>query len=107
MAFHLALIAGAPWGYLTMAGRWPGVLPAAGRAVSALSVLVLGGMGFAVLSMAGVTGWVPPKSASFAVLAYMALAIVAHVATPSAAERRLWLPVICVMAAALAYILLN
>ena len=41
--FHIGVILGAPWGALTMGGRWPGVLPPAARVLSALSGgLVLG-----------------------------------------------------------------
>lgn len=34
IAFHVAMICGAPWGHLTMGGRWPGALPPAARWLS-------------------------------------------------------------------------
>lgn len=104
MAFHLALIAGRPWGHLTMGGRWPGALPAAGRILSALSVVILAVMAFLVLSLVGQTTWTPSPWLTYGALAYLALAILAHLATPSQAERRLWLPMILGMAGCLALI---
>jgi hypothetical protein len=99
--FHLCLIAGAPWGHLTMGGRWEGALPLAGRAISALSVLILSWLGFVVAGAAGLRLSLPPTWAKGAVLVYFALAILAHIVTPSAPERALWLPVILAMSVAL------
>jgi hypothetical protein len=88
--FHLAVILGAPWGSLTMGGRWPGVLPLRARLLSALSAGLILGMA-AVLWRGG-----PPVALS-GVVALSALAVLANAATPSAPERRLWLPVTIVM----------
>lgn len=101
VVFHLCIILGAPWGHLTMGGRWKGALPPVARGLSLVSGLLLAGMSFAVLSLAGLTGWAPPTFVLPALGAYSVLAILAHVATPSAPERRLWLPVILLMCAAL------
>ena len=105
IAFHLALITGRPWGHLTMGGRWSGSLPVVGRVLSALSVVILVGMAIVVLSLGGQTKWTPPTWLTYLTAAYLALAILAHLATPSLAERRLWLPVIFGMAGCLALIL--
>ena len=91
--FHLGVILGAPWGALTMGGRWPGVLPPAARVLSALS----GGL---VLGMAAVVWRGRPRAAMWAVAALAGLAVLANAATPSPAERALWLPVTLVMLAA-------
>ena len=91
--FHLAVILGAPWGRLTMGGRWPGVLPLRARLLSALSAGLILGMA-AVLWRGG------PPAAIWAVVAVSALAVLANAATLSAPERRLWLPVTVVMLAA-------
>lgn len=104
VAFHLAMIAGAPWGHLTMGGNWPGVLPPQVRLMSAFSAALLGAMAYCVLSFAGMTRWTPPRWLKFGLLAYMALAVAVHVATPSAAERALWLPVIVTMTLALSIV---
>lgn len=95
--FHHCIILGAPWGHLTMGGRWKGALPVPARGLSLVSALLLVGMAFAVLSLAGLTGRTPPAFVLPLLAAYMGLAILAHVFTPSAPERRLWLPVILVM----------
>lgn len=99
MLFHAAAILGAPVGDLTMGGRWPGVLPPAARLLSGLSLGVIGLAAAVVLARTGVIRRTLPGWAMRAVLAYLAVAIPMHVATPSAAERRLWLPVILMLTA--------
>lgn len=99
MLFHTAAILGAPVGHLTMGGRWPGVLPPAARLLSALSLVIIGLTAIVVLARAGVIRRTLPSWNMRAVLAYLAVAIPMHIATPSAAERKLWLPVIFVMTA--------
>lgn len=101
VVFHLCIILGAPWGHLTMGGRWTGALPVPARGLSMLSAGLVVAMAHAVLSLAGLTGWAPPGFVLAGLAGYMALAILAHVLTPSAPERRLWLPVILVMSGAL------
>lgn len=100
VAFHVAAIAGAPVGQLTMGGRWPGVLPPQVRWLSFASLLVMALLVFVVFARAGVVERSVPAWALRVVLGYLAVAIVMHVATPSAAERRLWLPVILALTAA-------
>jgi hypothetical protein len=101
---HLAAIGGAPVGHLTMGGRWQGVLPPAARVVSAVSTVLMLAMSLIVLARSGAIELVLPAWCSRVVLGYLALAIVMHVATPSAAERKLWLPVILGLAAAAAWV---
>lgn len=96
-AFHLALILGASLGHLTMGGRWPGVLPLEGRVTSAVSIVILAGLAVVVLARAGVLRLKLPTWAIWVVAGYLALGVALHVATPSAAERALWLPQILVM----------
>lgn len=86
VAFHLAMILGAPWGALTMGGRWPGVLPARARVLSAASAVLTLGMA-AVLWREG-PGW-----ALWGVVGLMLVSVVANAATRAEGERRLWLPV--------------
>ncbi len=104
MLFHTAAILGAPVGHLTMGGRWPGVLPPAARLLSVLSLGVIGLTAMVVLARAGVIRRTLPRWNMRAVLAYLALAIPMHIATPSAAERKLWLPVILVLAASAVWV---
>jgi hypothetical protein len=95
--FHLAVIGGAPWGHLTMGGRWEGSLPWPARVLSALSAGLVAAMAAVILGRAGLFAWRPGPAAMGLVLAVSALAVVANAATPSAAERALWLPVTIVM----------
>jgi len=97
-AFQLALVAGAPWGHLTMGGRWPGRLPREGRAVAAVSAVLMALMAAVMLGLDG-RGWAPPAWAGWLIVGYLVLGTVLHVMTPSRAERRLWLPVILAMLA--------
>jgi hypothetical protein len=96
MLFHLALILGAPWGELTMGGRWDGTLPLQGRVASALSILVLALSARAVAERAELARAVLPAWSIRAVVAFLILAAVMNTVTPSAAERLLWLPQILV-----------
>ncbi|EYD77814.1 hypothetical protein Rumeso_00541 [Rubellimicrobium mesophilum DSM 19309] len=100
VAFHLAVIGGAPWGSLTMGGRWPGVVPGPAKGLSALSALLVAGMAVVMLARAGVLGLRMPRGAVRAVLLLSGLAVVANAVTPSAPERALWLPVTLAMLAA-------
>jgi hypothetical protein len=100
--FQLALVLGAPWGEFTLGGRWPGRLPASGRWLAALSLMLLvvfsvlilarAGLG---LGLAGLEAWSRPGA--WVVVAYCALGSVANVMTRSRRERRLWLPVVLCM----------
>ena len=99
VTFHLAMLLGAPWGHLTMGGRWPGVLPLEWRWLSVLSALILVGIAYVVAASAGLVTTRPPRWVIHVVLLYMGLAVAVHVATPSVAERALWLPQILVMLA--------
>lgn len=99
VAFHLAMLLGAPWGHLTMSGRWPGALPLEWRWLSLLSALILIGMAFVIAASAGLVRARMPPWAIYAVLLYLGLAVILHVLTPSPAERLLWLPQILVMLA--------
>ena len=95
--FHLSLILGAPLGHLTMGGRWSGALPLEGRITSAVSIAILAGLAFVVLARAGLLAWRLPGWAIWVVVVYLAVGVVLHIVTPSAAERALWLPQIAVM----------
>lgn len=107
MLFHTAAILGAPVGDLTMGGRWPGALPPAARLLSGLSLGVMGLTATVVLARAGVIRRPLPGWAMRAVLGYLALAILMHVATPSAAERSMWLPVILMLTASALWVELS
>jgi hypothetical protein len=98
VAFHTAMMLGAPWGHLTMGGRWAGALPLPARGLSAVSAVLILLMASVVAARAGLLAWRFPAWSTSVVVAFMVLSIAMHVATPSAAERHLWLPVILAMA---------
>ena len=97
IAFQLALVAGAPWGALTQGGASPGVLPAPARSLAAVSALLLLGMVVIVRARAELLAAPRLGRLVWLVVAYSVLGVVANAATPSAAERCLWLPVVSVM----------
>ena len=98
--FQIALICGAPWGEITLGGRWKGRLPPVVRLIPAFSILLLGFFCVVLLARAGL--WLPSlqeksKTLVWLVVAYCALGCVANAATPSKRERMIWLPVVGLM----------
>lgn len=99
VAFHVALIAGAPWGYLTQGGQHRGRLPLRNRVAAGVSIALLLCMGAAIASTAGLAPSAPAWI-GWATVGVQALSTLANWATPSAPERRLWGPINTVMLAA-------
>jgi len=95
--FHASVMLGAPWGHLTMGGRWDGVLPPEGRVASLVSLGLLAGLAAVVLARAGIVAWGLPFWAIWGVVGMLCVGVIQHIATPSAAERALWLPQILLM----------
>jgi hypothetical protein len=103
--FQTALIIGAPWGELTWGGRYPGKLPARGRAIAFASAVLLCGFVWVVRSRAaGGSGWL--HIAAWIVVVYCVVGVITHLITPSRKERMLWLPVLLVMLATSLYVAL-
>lgn len=101
-AFQIALALGAPWGELTLGGRWRGRLPSKLRLVPVVSLLLLVCFAAVILARAGfVVPLVQQNSHSLAwvVVGYCVLGSIANAATPSRRERNLWLPVVLCMLA--------
>lgn len=102
IAFQIALAAGAPWGVLTMAGAYPGQLPAPMRAAAIGSAVLMVVLSAVVAARADVAlpQW---RRASrrliWVVVAYTLVGVGLHVVTPSPLERMVWLPVLLVLAA--------
>ena len=98
VVFQTALVLGAPWGEYTHGGGASGTLPAAGRVMALISVAIL--ITFALTMLARV-GWGPLARAprrvvsvlAWVAVGYSVLAVLLNAATPSANERRIWLPV--------------
>lgn len=94
--FQIALISGAPWGHLTQGGGHAGALPAGGRIIAGISILLLAAMALAMFSAAGHwPGW--PIYTGWAAVVFNGVIMGLNWATPSAAERRLWGPITTLM----------
>jgi len=99
-AFQLALLVGAPWGFLTWGGRVPGRLPASMRAAAVVSALLMVGFALLVRARAGLVtpAWqARARRPAWFVVAYCAVGVVANAVTPSPWERIVWLPVVSAM----------
>lgn len=100
VAFQAALAAGMPWGEFAMGGASPGVLPPTLRQAAVIQAMILTVMSVVVLGRAGVlrVGWVGRSQGSiWLVVALMSVSLLLNLASPSAAERTLWVPVAAVM----------
>lgn len=100
VAFQIALLFGAPWGELTLGGKYSGALPRSARLIPLVSALLLIGFAVFVVSRAGLAFsglHAVSKYFVWVVVAYCALGCVANAITPSRRERMLWLPVIIVL----------
>ena len=102
IAFQLALALGAPWGAYAMGGTFPGRMPPAMRVGAVVQAAVLAGVALVVLSGAGMIVPELVESARWLVwmpVALSGVAVLLNAATPSAGERRVWLPVTFVLLA--------
>lgn len=101
--FQWAVAAGAPWAHLTMGGHYASTsnrLPIGVRIACVLQSALLIAMAAGLYRYA--IGTLPeswPNSLVWGVVAFSALSVLANAATPSAPERKLWLPVTIVMLA--------
>ena len=98
--FQVGLALGAPWGAYAMGGKFPGRYPAAMRVAALVQAALLVVVALVVLSAAGLA--LPSASRSFPWLIWLAVAfsavsVVLNAITPSAGERRIWVPVAVAM----------
>lgn len=102
VAVQVALALGAPWGRYAMGGAFPGPFPPRMRVAAAAQAVILALLGLLVLSAAGIVAsavadavpqlvWLP--------VVVSALSLVLNAVTPSAGERRIWVPVAFVLLA--------
>lgn len=94
---QIGLFFGAPWGVLTLGGKWPGTLPARMRPVALLQGTLLVAMAIVVLDRVALVDLPIPAAAFPVTVGITALSCVANWATPSLPERRLWGPVTLAM----------
>ena len=93
ICLHLALILGAPIGFMTMGGRNPGVLPPSARAASVVQALLVAAFIAVVLQHAGFVVFAPDLTwLIWIVVAVSALSLVANTITPSKRERLFGIP---------------
>lgn len=96
IGFQFALIAGAPWGHITQGGQHSGPLAMTGRITAGVSVFLLLGMAFSILSAAGLwPQW--PSWTAWPALGLQALSTLLNWITRSVPERKLWAPITSVM----------
>ena len=96
IAFQLALAAGAPWGSISMGGKFPGVYPKKMR----IAAIFMGAfLGLQALIVAVSAGWIYPEwQTAISRLIWMVVVInvlgfLMNLITPSRWERIIWSPV--------------
>lgn len=104
--FQIALILGAPWGSLTQGGSHQGGLPTSGRAIAAVSAVLLVLMALVVLARVGQGPFahLPATTVNIGfwiTLTYAGLGVLMNLASRSAAERLVWAPFTAVLFACL------
>ena len=107
MLFQLAMVAGMPWGSLTLGGKYPGKFSNSLRILALLQLLLLALMAGIVLIRAGLLlpgllDW--SRTAIWFVVAYAFLGSVLNLLTSSKWERRIWAPVALLLLASCTYI---
>ena len=96
ITFQVALALGAPWGAYAMGGAFPGRFPPRLRVAAVVQGALLAGTIAVVLARAGIalpelsdaTNWL-----TWAVVAIAFVALILNAISPSAGERRIWVPV--------------
>ena len=100
VAFQLALAAGAPWGAYAMGGAFSGRFPPRMRVAAIVQAMVLTVLAVIVVSHAGLAGASVAEAAPWLVwlaVAVAAASLVLNAISPSAGERRIWVPVAIVL----------
>ena len=102
IAFQLALALGAPWGSYAMGGAFPGRFPARMRVAAVVQAGLLGLVAAIVLASANVVFQMLDPELRWLIwlpVVVSAAAVVLNLITPSAGERRIWVPVSLVLLA--------
>ncbi len=100
VAFQFALALGVPWGSYAMGGTFPGRFPPAMRVAAVGQAALLGFMAAVVMSRAGLllSDWAQISVwLIWVIVAFSAVSVVLNMITPSAGERRIWLPMAIVL----------
>ena len=102
IAFQLALALGAPWGSYAMGGVFPGRFPPRMRVAAVVQAGLLGLVAAIVLASANVVFQMLDPELRWLIwlpVVVSAAAVVLNLITPSAGERRIWVPVSLVLLA--------
>ena len=102
VAFQLALALGAPWGSYAMGGAFPGRFPPRMRVAAVVQAVLLALVAGIVLAGADAFGMTLDPDLRWLIwlpVGVSALAVVLNLITPSAGERRIWVPVSLVLLA--------
>lgn len=102
VAFQIALALGAPWGAYAMGGAFPGSIPPRMRFAAIVQAVVLAALAVGVLSTAGLVDPGLADGAPWVIwiaVAVSTASLVLNAITPSAGERRIWVPVAVVLLA--------
>ncbi len=96
VVFQLALAAGAPWGSVSMGGKYPGVYPTRMRFAAIVMATLFGALTSIVCIRAGwfalgLLEW--SRTAVWVVVALNAVGLLMNLITPSKWERIIWAPV--------------
>jgi hypothetical protein len=100
ICFQVALALGAPWGSYAMGGAFPGRFPPRMRVAALVQAALLAGTLTIVLARANLVLQTWSAAAGWLIWGVVAVALVAVILnfmTPSAGERRIWVPVALVM----------
>jgi len=98
--FQIALVLGAPWGHLTLGGRYAGRLPGRMRGFAAFSALLIALLAVIVLSRAGLALPEFERAAGVGiwfVVGYSVLGTLMNAMSKSRWERILWIPATVLM----------
>jgi hypothetical protein len=111
VAFQVALAIGVPWGSYAMGGAFPGRIPPRMRVaalvqaalLALITAIVLARVALVLPSWSEAARWL-----IWGVVGVTVVAVVLNAITPSAGERRIWLPVaLAMLACSLAVALLS
>jgi len=92
ICLHIALMLGAPIGFMTLGGRNPGVLPTGARVASFVQIVLLIALTAIVLGAADIISS-GPAALIWGVVAISAVSLILNTITPSKRERCFGVPV--------------
>ena len=108
--FLIALSLGAPWGEMTMGGKYPGKLPRRIRFAVIIQAVLLAMIALLILTRGGIifTNYFEfSQKAIWGVVVFCGISAVLNTITPSKKERLLWAPIAWLMFSCSLWLALN